>query len=70
MSSDNKHLVFPRDSGVRGAGWGGNCPPVIGKSVNPIPIRGADYAHHIDLSLPNYTFWCPWEPQCNNSLCF
>ena len=29
-------------------------PPVFGRSVNPIPTRGADYAHHITTIPPRF----------------
>ena len=43
-----------------------NCNPSFGESVNPIPIRGADYAKHISTSPPD--FWtvrrpCSFSPQ-------
>ena len=34
------------------AGWGALAHPEFGSSVNPITIRGADYAHHITASPP------------------
>ena len=29
-------------------------PPVFGRSVNPIPTRGTDYAHHITTGPPRF----------------
>ena len=33
---------------------GGLAHPEFGSSVNPITIRGADYAHHITASPPGF----------------
>ena len=32
-------------------GKGAISCPIFGRSVNPIPTRGADYAHHITTAL-------------------
>ena len=40
--------LLPRDAGRGGTG------PVFGRSVNPIPSKGADYAHHITASTPGF----------------
>ena len=39
--------LLPRDAGRVGTG------PVFGRSVNPIPTTGADYAHHITSNPPD-----------------
>ena len=40
---------------VTGGGEGGALAhPEFGSSVNPITIRGADYAHHITASPPGF----------------
>ena len=31
------------------------CPPVFGRSVNPISARGVDYAHHITTCPPPHS---------------
>ena len=38
------------------SGWAGwvLAHPEFGSSVNPITIRGADYAHHITASPPGF----------------
>ena len=38
------------------SGWAGwaLAHPTFGSSVNPITIRGADYAHHITDSPPGF----------------
>ena len=51
MKIGNKITTY-RDAGVKGggvgrAGEGAIAPPVMGRSVNPIPTRGADFACHI-----------------------
>ena len=38
------------DTAIGWAGWA----PEFGSSVNPITIRGADYAHHITASPPGF----------------
>ena len=40
--------VVSRDAG------GALAPPEFGSSINPIPARGADYAHHITGSTPGF----------------
>ena len=39
---------------VRGGAWGALASPEFGSSVNPIPSRGADYAHTITASTPGF----------------
>ena len=39
---------------VSGGAEGALAPPEFGSSVNPIPTRGADYAHHITASTPGF----------------
>ena len=36
------------------AGGQGGLHPEFGSSVNPIPTRGADYAHHITACPPGF----------------
>ena len=36
------------------AGWASLAHPEFGSSVNPITTRGADYAHHITASPPEF----------------
>ena len=60
MKICNKITTY-RDAGVKGGGAGragGNCrPPVMGRSVNPIPTRGADFACHITTPPTPQDFW-------------
>ena len=37
---------------VSGGAGGTLAPPEFGSHVNPIPTKGADYAHHITASTP------------------
>ena len=39
---------------VSGGAGGALAPPEFGSSLNPIPARGADYAHHITGSTPGF----------------
>ena len=36
------------------AGGQGGLKPEFGSSVNPIPTRGSDYAHHITACPPEF----------------
>ena len=51
-SSSIWHHIASRDAGGGGAG-GARAPPSFGISVNPIRIKGADYAHHITTVPPH-----------------
>ena len=42
--------------GSGGSGRGGRSPPKFVSSVNPIPTRGTDYAHHITTCPPPTEF--------------
>ena len=54
------HLLIPLYKEVRGVARGGEgaegarAPPEFGRSVNPIQIRGADYAPHTTSSPPGF----------------
>ena len=51
------YLIIIRDAG---GGGEGNCPSqFFGTSVNPIPTKGADYAHHITTSPPPLRIFRP-----------
>ena len=39
---------------VSGGAGGALAPPEFGSSINPIPAREADYAHHITGSTPGF----------------
>ena len=44
-------IIFCSDAGTREAG-GPLAPPIFDKSINPIPIRGADSTHPLLLAPP------------------
>ena len=47
--------LYTRRRAVVSRGAGGTlAPPEFGYYVNPIPTRGADYAHHITASTPGF----------------
>ena len=48
-------IIFQKRSDVA-SGWAGwtLAHPEFGSSVNPIPTRGADYAHHITACPPGF----------------
>ena len=46
--------MFCRAVGTPGAG-GAPAPPIFGRSVNPISIRGADYARHFTMCPPGFS---------------
>ena len=48
--------MFKKICRCRSGGGGGQMspPPYFGKSVNHIPTRGADYAHHITTDPPDF----------------
>ena len=39
---------------AEGGAGGALAPPIFGQTVNPISTRGADYAHHITTSPPDF----------------
>ena len=46
-------LIICSDAASGWARWA-LAHPEFGSSVNPIPTRGADYAHHITASPPGF----------------